>query len=389
MHNRTMYLSADGEFDVDAYCLHISDTFISRSLRKTAKVPKVESVEVEGVTYKMMWRRFSYFDELRRRISSEPKKLLEYAACHAIDFKDYDIVIAHSYEAGLVAYETFKQYGVPYTVTWHGSDIHTHPIKDEGRRKLTAKIMENASVNFFVSDSLMAVSSKITDTATKAVLYNGVSDTFRKYDDSQRQILRQKYGLRENDKVVAYVGNFYHVKNVMILPELLSDIHEQFEMYLRDNPDYDYNLKVWMIGDGKLRNVLQPDILRSVGADVKFWGNLPVEQMPDMMNCIDVLLLPSRNEGLPLVVLEALKCGASVLGSEVGGIPELIGKDFCVPFDVNPDGTLDYSSVQFIERLSQKTVKQLFYPKAQSFDPRFTWDKTAQKEIAILKGLSR
>ena len=64
VHNRTKHLSASGEFEVDAYCMHIKDSFISRYLRKTAKVPSVESVEVEGIKYQMLWRRFSYFDEL-------------------------------------------------------------------------------------------------------------------------------------------------------------------------------------------------------------------------------------------------------------------------------------------------------------------------------------
>lgn len=389
VHNRTKHLSAAGEFSVDAYCMHISDSFLSRRLRKTAKVPKVETVEIEGIKYKMLWRRFSYFDELGRRFSSAPKKLLAYAASQARTFKDYDLLVAHSYEAGLIAYEAYKQFGVPYTVTWHGSDVHTHPINNEVRRSLTAQIMDRAAVNFFVSAALLAASNKITETAVKSVLYNGVSDAFRTYDAEQRQSLRKRFGVEENDKIVAYVGNFYPVKNVTILPELFSNIHDQFEMYLRDFPDLDSNLKFWIIGDGKLREGLQSGIMRAAGSDVKFWGNIPVEQMPDMMNCIDVLLLPSRNEGLPLVVLEALKCGASVLGSEVGGIPELIGKEFCVPFEIRPDGTSDYSGQQFVERLSQKTIKQLFYPKVQTVDSCFSWEQTAKTEIGILRSLNR
>ena len=389
VHNRTKHLSASGEFAVDAYCMHIKDSFISRYLRKTEKVPNVESVEVEGIKYQMLWRRFSYFDEFRRRLAISPTKLISYASKQADGFKNYDILVAHSYEAGLVAYKAHKKYGIPYTVTWHGSDVHTHPINDPARRALTAQIMESASDNFFVSAALMAASAKITDAAPKSVLYNGVSETFRKCDEAQRQTLRANYGIGPNDKVVAYVGNFHPVKNVTILPELLSHVHDQFEMYLRDNTEYDYNLKFWMIGDGKLRAELQPEIMRAAGSDVRFWGNVPVERMPDMMNCIDVLLLPSRNEGLPLVVLEALKCGTSVLGSEVGGIPELIGKEFCVPFEIRHDGTADYSSAQFVDRLAQKTVKQLLYPKAQPFDPRFSWEESAKIEIGILKTLGR
>ena len=387
VHNRTLNLLSDGGFEVDAYCLHIRDGFLSRRLRKTAKVPKKDVVEVDGISYRMLWRRFSYLDELRGRFSLAPAHLLSYARSTASLFKDYDVLVAHSYEAGLVAYEANRQFGVPYTVTWHGSDVHTHPVSDEARRGLTARIMEKAAVNFFVSGTLMEVSSKITENAVKSVLYNGVSDSFVGFDEGTKAGLRDRYSLDVNDKVVAYVGNLHPVKNVTVLPELFARIHDHFEMHLRDCPEQDCNLKFWVIGDGKLRSSLEPDIMRAAGSYVRFWGNVPADEMPYMMNCIDVLVLPSRNEGLPLVTLEALKCGASVLGSEAGGIPEVIGKEFCVPFEVRTDGSLDYESPVFADRLAQKVVKQLFYPKVQAFDSRFSWEKTAQTEKTVLKEL--
>ena len=387
VHNRIKGLVSSGEFEVDAYCMHIRDGALSRYLRKTQKVPHKDVVEVGSVTYKMLWRRFFYVDELRRRLSKEPRKLLSYTARIAKLFKEYDVVVAHSYEAGLVAYEVNRQFGIPYTVTWHGSDVHTHPINDESRRNFTAKVMNAATTNFFVSETLLADSSKITDEANKVVLYNGVSDEFRRFDAQERLCLRKEYGLEPKDKVVAYVGNFHPVKNVSVLPELFARIHDHFEMLHRDCQEHDSELKFWVVGDGKLRGELEGNIRQLAGSEVKFWGNLPVEVMPKIMNCIDVLLLPSRNEGLPLVTLEALRCGASVVGSEVGGIPEVIGREFCVPFSYNKEGSLDYEGFEFADKLAQKTVMQLFYPKSQGLKPQFDWSQIAQVETTILKNL--
>lgn len=384
VHNRTRHLAAEGSFQVDAFCMHIKDSFLSRRLRKTEKVSRQDVVQIDGVAYRMLWRRFSYMDALRSRFSLPPSGLLEYAADIAGKFKDYDVIVAHSYEGGLVAYEVNKQFGIPYTVTWHGSDVHTHPLTDEARGRLTARIMEHAALNFFVSQTLLAVSSKITDNASKMVLYNGVSEDFIRFGEEGKARFRSIYGLATNDKVVAYVGNFHKVKNVTVLPELFSRIHDHFEMHQRDVGDVDCNLKFWVVGDGKLRKTVEPAILRSVGADVRFWGNLPAGDMPVIMNCIDLLVLPSRNEGLPLVTLEAIRCGASVLGSEVGGIPEVIGKDFCVPFPDGRGGHPDYESEEFADRMAQKVVRQLFYPEEQPLDPKFSWEQSLQAEVTFL-----
>lgn len=387
VHNRTRHLAAEGSFQVDAYCMHIRDSFLSRHLRKTDKVPRQDVVQADGLTYRMLWRRFSYIDELRRRLSLTPVRFLGYAESLAGQFRDYDAIVAHSYEGGLVAYEVNRQFGIPYTVTWHGSDVHTHPMADEARGRLTARIMERAAVNFFVSETLLAVSSKITDNARKVVLYNGVSEDFRNFGVEEKARIRSEYGLAANDKVVAYVGNFHKVKNVTVLPELFSRIHDHFEMHLRDAGNLDCNLKFWVVGDGKLRATVESAVLRAAGTDVRFWGNLPVGEMPSIMNCIDLLVLPSRNEGLPLVTLEAVRCGAFVLGSDVGGIPEVIGKECCVPFPDGQDGYPDYESPEFADRMAQKAVKQLFYPETQRLDPKFSWEQSLQTEVSFLNSL--
>jgi glycosyltransferase involved in cell wall biosynthesis len=207
------------------------------------------------------------------------------------------------------------------------------------------------------------------------------------FGEERKAGLRSKYGLAANDKVVAYVGNFQKVKNVTVLPELFSRIHDHFEMHLRDVGNLDYNLKFWIVGDGKLRKAVEPLIRRVAGTDVKFWGNQPASDMPVIMNCIDLLVLPSRNEGLPLVTLEAVSCGASVLGSEVGGIPEVIGKEFCVPFPYDKNGFLDYESPEFADRMAQKVVKQLFYPDTRLLDPKFSWEQSVQREVSFLNAL--
>ena len=90
------------------------------------------------------------------------------------------------------------------------------------------------------------------------------------------------------------------------------------------------------------------------------------------MNCIDVLVLPSHNEGLPLVVAEAIKCGANAVGSHVGGIPEVIGENNTIPLGDD-----------FTEKMAQRIVYFLTHRESQAISSDFSWIETAKKEMEI------
>ena len=386
VHNRIGHLKQLTDISIDVYCLHIRDNFITRRFRGTKKVPKHKSVVIDGIEYRMMWRRFSLSDRFRKMFGRQPEVLLEYVSDVAGNFGDYDLVLAHSYEGGLLAREVSRRFAVPYMVTWHGSDVHTHPLRDSIRLRLTRQIMEGAEMNFFVSKALMADSDKLTENAPKDVLYNGVSDMFSALEPEQRNAIRRKYSVSDNERVVAYVGNFYPVKNVTVLPELFSRIYEGFESHIAEERDDDApHLKFWLVGDGKLRPDVEHHMKRLSGTEAVFWGNVSSEEMPEMMNCIDLLVIPSCNEGLPLVAMEALKSGAEVIGSHVGGIPEVIGNKFTVPFRINVDGSHDYSDSSYISGMARLAVRQLLHPSGQTLDPVFDWRITAERELRAVE----
>ncbi len=386
VHNRVRNLVATGRCKVDVYCLHSRDNAFTRKVRKTLKVPHKKRVTVEGVEYRMMWYRFSVIDfVLTEKMHRKSWIFDRYIRRHAGMFKGYDMILAHSYEGAYMAKVVKDLYGVPYHATWHGSDVHTHPLRNPFILRTTRKLMEAAECNLFVSRALMAASEMVTEDALKAVLYNGVSEKFFRYSDERRAELRKKYGLAEGEKVVAYAGNFQRVKNVEVLPELFHKIHEDFDMLMAEERREDVSLKFWIVGDGKLRPELEPLILKAAGTDVVFWGNRPADEMPDIMNCVDVLVLPSRNEGLPLVVMEALRCGANVVGSDVGGIPEVAGKDFTVAFRKKYEGVTDYCGDEFVGKFAWKVTGLLNAPKQQELPPDFDWKRTAQNELSLIE----
>ena len=366
VHNRIRHLIQAGEFEVDVYCVHARDNAFTRRIRHTPVTPDTGSVTIDGIIYRLMWYRFSVLDHfLVEKFHKRPVLFKKFMDKTVRLLEGYDAVIAHSFTGGLLACRAHTDYGIPYYVTWHGSDVHTHPWRVPVILEDTRIIMENAACNFFVSKALMDLSDKISLNAPKEVLYNGVSSRFRKMDGAEVAGLRSGYGLSEGEKVVAFAGTLAAVKNVRTLAPLFARISSLYQ-----DP-----LEFWIVGDGKLRCLVEKDMKES-GCNTRFWGNVSADEMPSIMNCVDVLVLPSINEGLPLVCAEALRCGANAVGSAVGGIHEVIGDENVFPLGDS-----------FVDSMAERVVQMLRSDVVQQLPDEMDWKMTASKEYAFLRKL--
>lgn len=366
--NRIKYLKSYSHYDITAYCIVPYECWLIRLLRGTPKIRKVEFVEIDGNVINLLWYTFSLVDYILyiklhgkavfRSLFS--RKLIEV-------FKNYDLLSVHSDFAGEIALLVHEKYNIPYCVTWHGSDIHTSPFINSNNFLKVKKIMKNACCNFFVSRALLICSDKILKDANKRILYNGVSEDFYVYDECKRRKLRNKEGISNECKIVAFVGNLFPIKNADILPELFSAIKKKYEG----------ELIFWIIGGGKLRSLIESKLKKMTDINCRFFGNQPVSLMPDYMNCIDVLILPSKNEGLPLVTVEALKCGANVVGSNVGGIKEVVGEENVI--DIN-NLFIDKFSARVAYILTSNGIKQ-------DLPGKFDWKRTANLEAMYYQNI--
>jgi len=120
--------------------------------------------------------------------------------------------------------------------------------------------------------------------------------------------------LIEQSKVVLFAGTFSRTKGVEHLVRALPQI-------VRRHPD----VKLVLVGSGPLESRLRELVQRlGVTESVVFVGRRSHDQMPQIVAAADVLVLPSLNEGLPRVILEAMATGLPVVATSVGGIPELV-----------------------------------------------------------------
>jgi glycosyltransferase involved in cell wall biosynthesis len=117
------------------------------------------------------------------------------------------------------------------------------------------------------------------------------------------------------------------------------------------------------VGDGRFRTDMEK-LAHELGLDerVIFRGNLPAgDAVLAELDQADLFVLPSRQEGLPRVVIEAMARGLPCVGSRVGGIPELIGPDELVPPD-NPTALANkitelLGDPERMERLSERNLQ--------------------------------
>lgn len=288
---------------------------------------------------------------------------------HKDKFIGADLICAHyAMGPGEFAYEVHRQTGIPFAVTYHGTDIHTAPFFSEEKRRSCHEILKNASANIFVSEGLSRKALEIfADTNKEFIIYNGIDYSFFKQKNrNEVRDLRSQIGAK--GKIVAYAGLLSDTKNVLLLPSIFERIIKY----------YDGEITFLVIGDGDLMIHLKERI-KSLKLTAIFTGRIEKRLMPLYYSAIDVLLLPSKNEGMALVLAEAEACGVKCIGSRVGGIPEVIGEENC--FDLG-DG--------FIDNVSRKAIALLADEVRRSkIDPRFNPKTNAIFEGNIYRNIIR
>ena len=249
------------------------------------------------------------------------KKALE----DLIKKEDINIIHGHYlFPAGAAAVEVGNKHNIKTYVTAHGSDMFELYKSKPFMRPTIKKVLKNADGIFAVSKALRQeiIATGVSGIAEKTKLsWNSVDITkFSLKDDDS---FKKEFGLFDKP-IVLFVGNLIKRKNVGALLEAKKIAKS------------DYYLVI--VGDGPLSKKLRKKVEDENIPDVIFTGSrTDVENI--IPNC-DFLVLPSFSESFGLVLIEALACGKPVIGSDVGGISEIINDD--VGLLVNPN---DVSSI--------------------------------------------
>lgn len=289
-----------------------------------------------------------------------------------IEIKSNTLIHAHwTYPEGYYAVQLAKKYHVPCVVTAHGSDIHTIPRRNRIIKKYTLDTLESADKIVFVSKALLASAKELGYSGENAVVIpNGIDPTY--FYPVEKETAMEKTGWKQSKKyVVGFVGNLIYVKRADKFVKIFSEIQKIIG-----------DVEFVLVGDGDLREEIQNEC-SELGVMVTFAGRVPHEAVAAWMNLFDVMILPSRNEGWPCVVLEAYACGVPVVGSNNGGIAEALGGLGVVVEEGNG----------FVERFAEEVCITLI--RADTIDKEtligyaqeHSWEAVVQQEIALYQTL--
>ncbi|OBZ18749.1 N-acetyl-alpha-D-glucosaminyl L-malate synthase BshA [Bacillus sp. FJAT-27264] len=192
--------------------------------------------------------------------------------------------------------------------TLHGTDI-TVLGQDESLKDLIRLGINESDAVTAVSQDLIKETRKVLDiTRDIDLTYNFVDK--RVYYPRDVTDLRGDFA-KPDEKILMHISNFRPVKRV-------GDVVDVFARVSQKIPS-----KLLLVGEGPDLPKIQAKI-SEMGLDdkVRFLGKQ--DEIAQVISLADLLLLPSEKESFGLVALEAMACGVPTIGSQAGGIPELI-----------------------------------------------------------------
>jgi glycosyltransferase involved in cell wall biosynthesis len=225
--------------------------------------------------------------------------------------KEYRVALMHAHEFAMNTYGTLVSLvaGAPLIGTVHGKNYYP----ERWRRRVAYRWVARRAVMVAVSEDLKGFLCRRLGICHQNIvtLYNGVDCDAYQPRTGASCAIRNELGLAGRP-VIGTIGNLYSVKGQQYLLDAAT-------LVTRAVPDATFVI----LGRGDLLDMLK-ERARALGIEkrVMFLGYR--EDVAALLQAIDVFVLPSLSEGLPLALLEAMAAAKPLVATEVGGIPEVV-----------------------------------------------------------------
>lgn len=222
----------------------------------------------------------------------------------------HEVQVVHSHEFTMAVYGAAAalRLGARHVITMHGGRY----FAEQRRRRIALRWAARRS------SALVGVSRATAEDlerslglppAAVAVVPNGIE-----FRTGTRERVRQEVQMAEGELLCVAVGNLYPVKGHMVLLQALAALQ-------RTAHDVPWRLAIAGRGEEEARLRAFADA-HGMGDRVHLLGFR--SDIPDVLAAADLFVMPSRSEGLPLALVEAMAASLPIVASDVGGIPEVV-----------------------------------------------------------------
>lgn len=190
--------------------------------------------------------------------------------------------------------------------------LHSHASGVDGNHRIAKKIFHYTCRRFlryigtdFLTCSDLAAKWMYPNIDTDSIIHvnNGIDLLKFRYNEESRNQMRSELGL-EGKYVIGHVGRFAYQKNHNYLIRVFKHVKKTEE-----------NAVLLLVGDGVLKDEIKAQIADwGLTDDVIFYG--VSNHVEELFQCMDIFVLPSHFEGLPIVGVEAQASGLPVLFSD-------------------------------------------------------------------------
>lgn len=227
-----------------------------------------------------------------------------------------DLIHTHTRLSDMIGLYGGKKAGVPVRLmTVHAAGMYflDSDSKIEGLAEMyivryaTHFAVISNGVKKYLQKNVRIPDTKIT------LIYNGI-DPERVCPENieSRQNIRAQFGFKEQDFVIMFAGRLIHEKGVDILINEFNRFHKETGIG-----------KLFIVGKGDESETLSKLVqVKQLEKQVVFHSEFG--SLAALFQAADCFVMPSRQEGFGLVILEAMANGIPVIASNVGGIPEII-----------------------------------------------------------------
>lgn len=291
--------------------------------------------------------------------------------------KKYDICqVFFGIPSGPIGYGLKKKYGLPYVIRFGGGDIPGFQDRFKSVYVLLGPaiktIWKNADALVANSKGLKEFAEGFYDKKEIVVILNGV-DQNAFSDNGENE---NKTSDHQPDTVeLLFVSRLIERKG-------LQDFLPQLAFLRNECAQISKKIHLTVVGDGPYRSNLEAIVCNEhLGDIVSFEGQKTKTELPGYYGKADIFIFPSRKEGMPNVVLEAMSYGLPILMTPCQGSDELVnGNGYIASSD-------EFGKILIGMVMDDKTTFEQGLQSIQLVKSKFSWQNAAREYISIFDRL--